>query len=320
MNTDHKPGSRGQAPCSTAERGDKLTQLRLSKTSSRRGFLKMAAAAGAVASTAGCDVESWEEYSQDHYLRLSDEDKKRIFERLEKQTKRKTGVDVKIHDPHPLEGVEFAYALNLSACNGNRRCVEACARENNHPNDPEIRYIRVLEMQSGSFDLEHANSQFTGEVPKPGKYYLPVQCHQCRVPACTKACPTGATWKEPDGIVVVDYNWCIGCRYCQAACPYHARRFNFAHPTVEPDRINPHMGYLSNRLRMIGVVEKCTFCLQRTREGLYPACMEVCPTGARKFGNLADPNSEIRHIIETKRVYILKEELGTLPHFYYFFT
>ena len=131
-------------------------------------------------------------------------------------------------------------------------------------------------------------------------------------------CSRSATWKEPDGIVVIDYNWCIGCRFCVVACPYFARRFNFSAPNVPPDRINPNQGYLSNRPRFKGVVEKCTFCLQRVRRGRYPACVEVCPTGARKFGDLRDPGSEVRQVIETKRVYVFKEELGTAPRFFYF--
>ena len=97
-------------------------------------------------------------------------------------------------------------------------------------------------------------------------------------------CPVEATWKDPDGIIVVDYDWCIGCRYCMAACPYDARRFNFSKPKLTADQMNPNQGYLSNRVRPRGVVEKCTFCLHRTREGKYPACLEVCPTGARVFG------------------------------------
>jgi len=146
-----------------------------------------------------------------------------------------------------------------------------------------------------------------------------VQCHQCRQSPCTKVCPVQATWQEKDGLVVVDYNWCIGCRYCMAACPYDARRFNYKKPTIAKEQINPNQSYLSNRIRPKGVVEKCTFCLHRTRAGKYPACLEVCPTGARVFGNLLDPNSEINYILNNKRVYILKVDVGTQPRFYYFF-
>jgi Fe-S-cluster-containing dehydrogenase component len=304
-----------------AERLEQLVELRLGKDGSRRSFLKSALAAAVTGTvTAGCDKGFMEEMLQKHYQELTPEDKQQVFERIERTTLERTGVRVTVADPPPLEGVHWGYALNLNHCNGNRRCVEACARENNLPNDPEIRYIRVLELDNGSQHLEKGTVYYDHKlVPQEGKYYLPVQCHQCRNAPCVKACPTKATWIEPDGIVVVDYNWCIGCRYCQAACPYHARRFNWVEPAVEPDRINPNQGYLSNRLRPVGVVEKCTFCLHRVRKGRYPACFEACPTGARKFGNLADPNSEVRQIFAHKRVWILKEDLGTDPRFFYFY-
>ena len=294
---------------------------RAERPSTRRQFLATSAAVGAtLASGTACNDPDFQAFFQKHYLQLTEADKKRIFERLEKEVEQTKGVRVKISDPRPLPNVKFAYALNLSVCNGNRRCVEACARENNLPDDPQIRYIRVVELDNVTHHLERGNVYYDREkVPEPGKYYLPVQCHQCNNPPCVKACPTKATWKEPDGIVVIDYNWCIGCRYCQAACPYHARRFNFAKPNVKPDKINPDQGYLSNRLRPVGVVEKCTFCLHRTRKGRYPACLEACPTGARKFGDMNDPNSEIRKILMQKRVYVLKEELGTDPSFFYFY-
>ena len=104
-----------------------------------------------------------------------------------------------------------------------------------------------------------------------------------------------------------------------AACPYGARHFNWAEPTISKKELNPNMHYLGNRPRTKGVVEKCTFCIQRTREGRYPACVEVCPVGARKFGNILDASSEIRYIIEHKRVLVLKEELNTVPRFFYFY-
>ena len=145
-----------------------------------------------------------------------------------------------------------------------------------------------------------------------------VQCFHCENPPCVDVCPVGATWKEDDGIVVVDYDWCVGCRYCEAACPYWGRRFNWKEPTVPVEEYNTQQHYLGNRMRSKGVMEKCTFCIQRSREGEQPACAEACPTGARIFGNLLDPNSEIRYVLANKKVFRLKEELGTEPKFWYF--
>jgi molybdopterin-containing oxidoreductase family iron-sulfur binding subunit len=117
---------------------------------------------------------------------------------------------------------------------------------------------------------------------------------------------------------VVDYDWCIGCRYCMTACPYWARHFNWTTPKLPPAEVNPDTNYLGNRPRPRGVVEKCHFCTQRTRKGRQPACQEACPTGARVFGNLLDPDSEIRYILANKKVFRLKEELGTEPRFWYY--
>lgn len=174
-------------------------------------------------------------------------------------------------------------------------------------------------MNRGTMNLEKGTRYYEGEVPKKDKYYLPVQCNQCDNPPCVKACPVKATWKEPDGLVVIDYDWCIGCRYCQVACPYEARHFNFTTPNVPKEEMNPNQSYLSNRIRPKGVMEKCTYCLHRTREGKNPACLEACPTGARKFGNILDPESEVSKILKTKHVFVLKEELNTIPQFFYYF-
>ncbi len=261
---------------------------------------------------------------QKHYRQLTPEDLQRIMKSLEAKCQKEYGVRPTIRDLKPMDGVEFGYALNLTRCIGCRKCAYACLAENNQSrddaNDIEMSYIRVLEMKKGSINLETSTAFYDPEtVPQKDKYYMPVQCHQCAESPCTKVCPVQATWPEKDGVIVVDYNWCIGCRYCMAACPYDARRFNYKKPTIKPEQINPNQDYLSNRLRPKGVVEKCTFCLQRTRAGKYPACLEVCPTGARVFGNLLDPNSEINYILNNKRVYILKEDVGTQPRFYYFF-
>ena len=265
---------------------------------------------------AGVDVD---ELLQRHYKELTPEELAQILRRIEADTQAAHGVEVHVEDVPPQDGVSFGYALNLSLCIGCRKCAEACHHENNHDRATNNSYIRVLEMQQGSFDMEHGTVDYDHAVPAPGKYYMPVQCHQCDNAPCVTVCPVEATWKEKDGIVVVDYNWCIGCRYCEAACPYHARRFNWRAPEIPADEINPNQGYLSNRIRPQGVVEKCTFCLNRTRKGLLPACLEACPTGARVFGNLLDPASPIRYVLEHKRVYVLKEELGTRPRFFYYF-
>ena len=295
----------------------------------RRSFLKagvgtlaaIAAAAGILEPLRHLHAStSMAEFLQQHYLRLTPDLLDQILCRVEAKIARDYGAKVSVKAPQSIPGVEYGYALNLTRCNGSRRCVEACVKENNQSRDPQIQYIKVLEMPAGSLDLEKSNVYYDHEqVPAKDKFYLPVQCQQCAEPPCTKVCPVQATWTEPDGITVIDYNWCIGCRYCMAACPYEARRFNFTEPKIAAEEINPNMGYLSNRIRPAGVVEKCHFCLHRTREGKYPACMEACPTGARVFGNLLDPDSEINYILRNKRVYVLKEEAGTLPRFYYFF-
>ena len=296
---------------------------------SRRSFLK----AGALVSflTAGGAVSALpllgneypytlDEFLQQHYEELTPEQMQVILQRIESEIKQQYGVDATVQDVKPKEGVSFAYALNIGRCIGCRRCVYACMKENNQSRDPAIQYIRVLELEQGSMDIERSDHYYNPEtVPRKGKFYMPVQCHQCENPPCVKACPVKATWQEPDGIVVVDYNWCIGCRYCLAACPYWARRFNFAKPRIEPEDINPDMAYLGNRIRPRGVAEKCTFCLQRTRKGLQPACAEVCPTGSRIFGNILEPGNPVSYVLENKRVFVLKEDLKTIPRFYYFF-
>ncbi|MCC6996974.1 MAG: 4Fe-4S dicluster domain-containing protein [Deltaproteobacteria bacterium] len=294
----------------------------------RRVFLKMLGQAAAVSMLASCSERDREAFFQQHFKELSKADLAKVLERLQAEATEKT-----ISQAHPegraasigvepaMPGVTFGYALDLSRCVGCRRCVDACVKENNQSRDPQIHWITVLEMEKeGGVDVMHSNAYYVADtVPRKGHFYMPVSCQQCRDAPCVKSCPVGATWQEPDGIVVVDYNYCIGCRCCLASCPYGARHFNWAEPHIPPDEINTNMHYLGNRPRPKGVVEKCTFCIQRVRKGLYPACVEICPTGSRKFGNLLDPDSEVRYVIENKRVFILKEELGTHPKFFYFY-
>ncbi len=290
--------------------------------SSRRQFLKaVGVAASAGAFLAGCDEATREAFFQKHFKELDKDELAKVIARLEKDYSAKAGKPVTVDTTPAMDGVLFGYALDLSRCIGCRRCVYACVKENNQSRDPQIHWITVLEMKKErGVDIFESDPYYDSkEVPRPGHFYMPVQCQQCQNPPCVKTCPVQATWQEPDGIVVVDYNWCIGCRCCMSACPYGARHFNWADPSVPIDELNPVTHYLGNRPRPRGVVEKCTFCVQRSRHGKYPACVEICPVGARKFGNLLDPASEVREVIGGKRVFILKEELNTRPKFFYFY-
>ena len=294
----------------------------MKKEKSRRSFIKnISLAALSTIALSGCDMEAFDEFLQKNFRTLSEEEKNDIVKNLEIKYKEKYGKEFHVSDKSAIEGTLFGYALDLSRCIGCRKCVYACVKENNQSREPQIHWIEVLQMEKEKgIDFADSNAQYNPEkVPEKGHFYVPVQCQQCRNPQCVTVCPVKATWQEPDGIVVVDYNWCIGCRYCMAACPYGARHFNWGEPTVPVEELNSEVHYLGNRPRKKGVVEKCTFCIQRTREGKYPSCVEICPVGARKFGNLLDPKSEIRYILENKRVLVLKQELNFQPKFYYFF-
>jgi molybdopterin-containing oxidoreductase family iron-sulfur binding subunit len=297
---------------------------------SRRSFLRTSAVltsglAALAASLAPLrhlgEYTSVEQFLQKHYKELTPQEMQEVLDRIAREVEKQYHVRPTVRDYKPMDGVQFIYCLNLTRCIGCRKCVHACVAENNQSRNPEIQYIRVLKMEHGSLDLEKGEHNYApAAVPEKGFFYMPIQCQQCKNPPCVKVCPVKATWQEPDGITVIDYDWCIGCRYCEAACPYFARRFNWTKPSIPAERLNPNMSYLGNRPRRQGVMEKCHFCIQRTRVGKYPACLEVCPAGARKFGNVLDPESEVAYILKNKRVFIrLKEELGTSPRFFYYF-
>ena len=296
----------------------------------RRFFLKgvsVAAAAGSAGLvTGGCgSVASseeaklkWDEFFKKNYRLMTQEEKDATVARLEKLAKLRYGLDVQVSNQEPLDNVLYGYAFNITRCKGYMDCVEACVQENNLDRQSKTQYIRIFEMDSGQLDPTSGDGKYYHEVPVKDKFYMGVQCFHCENAPCIKACPTKATWQEPDGIVVVDYDWCIGCRYCMAACPYWGRRFNWGDPVVPKEEINTKQHYLGNRMRWKGVMEKCTFCVQRTRQGKLPACVDACPTGSRVFGNLLDPDSEIRFVLKNKKVFRFKEELNTDPKFWYF--
>ncbi len=301
------------------------------KQCGRRDFLKGAVKAAALGSTAlatGCGTGlagtnetfslQWKEYFKKNYRLMTKAEKEATVQRLEQLAKIKRDANIKISTKEPIEDVLFGYAFNVTRCEGFMECVAACVKENNLDRKSQMQYIRIFEMEPGEMTPESGNGKFFHEVPVEDHFYMGAQCFHCENPPCVKACPTKATWKEPDGIVVVDYDWCIGCRYCMAACPYYGRRFNWNDPSVPLEEMTKKQHYLGNRMRAKGVMEKCTFCIQRSRAGRLPACVEACPTGARIFGNLLDPKSEIRFVLKHKKVFRLKEDIGTDPKFWYF--
>ncbi len=297
----------------------------------RRDFLKSAAKAaafGGAAMLSGCGGGmlgskeelslQWKEYFKQNYRLMTQEEKDQTVRRLERLAKLQDGVDIQMSSQAPIEGALFGYAFNLTRCEGYMECVAACVKENNLDRRSNTQYIRIFEMEHGQMSPEVGDGKFFHEVPVEDRFYMGVQCYHCQNAPCVKACPTKATWQEPDGIVVVDYDWCIGCRYCIAACPYYGRRFNWNRPYVPKEEMTKKQHYLGNRLRGRGQMEKCTFCVQRSRNGRLPACVEACPTGARVFGNLLDPDSEIRFVLKNKKVFRFKEDLGTDPKYWYF--
>lgn len=154
-----------------------------------------------------------------------------------------------------------------------------------------------------------------GEFPNLSRTYRPVACQHCENSACLKVCPVGATYKDEEGRVLIDYNKCIGCRICMAACPYNARVFNWNEPVRNPD-----FNYGDSRVpvRPKGVAEKCTLCKERTTDGELPMCVLCCPSKARTYGDLDDGNSDVSKKIRENGATQLLAELGTKPQLYYF--
>ncbi|HEY8909035.1 MAG TPA: 4Fe-4S dicluster domain-containing protein [Desulfosporosinus sp.] len=191
-----------------------------------------------------------------------------------------------------------------------KRVIESCVSIHNIPDfgnlKDEVKWI-------WHDDYEHTFSGGENEYLTEEFKKLPfaVICNHCEHPPCVKACPTGATFKREDGIVAMDFHRCIGCRFCMGACPFGARSFNYRDPKQFIKKIDPDYP-----TRTPGVVEKCIFCVERLADGKMPACVEAS-NGGLIFGDLDDPNSEVRKLISTKFTIRRKVELGTQPSVYY---
>ncbi|MBI2165337.1 MAG: 4Fe-4S dicluster domain-containing protein [Chloroflexi bacterium] len=222
---------------------------------------------------------------------------------------------------------KWGMVIDLDRCTACQACSVACKVENNVPfgTRKEWAYDRapvwqrvlgVVESQSG----------------KMKAHFYPRPCMHCENPPCVQVCPVQATYKDEEGIVQQDYQRCIGCRYCMAACPYGVRVFNWSRPSFE----ETHASYINpatqTRPRPVGVVEKCTFCIQRIQQAkarakaegrplqdgdVQTACQQTCPASAISFGDLDDPASRVSQLAQSRRAFRLLEELGTEPKVYY---
>ena len=207
-------------------------------------------------------------------------------------------------------GLRWGMIIDLDKCIGCEYCYRACTATNDV--SPDRPWNIVVEEKSSIKNT----------------FFFSRPCLHCQHAPCVEVCPVKATYIRDDGMVVMDYDRCIGCRYCEVACPYDARKFNWSSHT-EKNPFIPTWGIAEVQRRPRGVVEKCTFCIHRIDSGLRiglqpgldpeatPACVNICPVGARIFGNINDPESTISQILNETATFTLREDLGTNPSVFY---
>jgi molybdopterin-containing oxidoreductase family iron-sulfur binding subunit len=216
---------------------------------------------------------------------------------------------------NPLTAKRWAMVIDLKKCRDHdniKDCVAACHKIHNVPDfdnpKDEIKWLWEEDFHRAFHEQELEHIEEGLEHTK-----VPLLCNHCDNPACVRVCPTKATWKrEQDGIVMMDWHRCIGCRYCIAACPYGSRSFNWRDPRPHIEEIQPDFP-----TRTRGVVEKCTFCEERLAKGQIPACVEVAGNEALVFGDLEDPHSRVRELLRERFAIRRKPALGTQPEVYY---
>jgi len=206
-----------------------------------------------------------------------------------------------------VPGKKFVMVIDLARCANERACVEGC--QEMHHKTPPTEWIKVKRME---------------DEGNPNPYWLPQPCFHCDNPPCTKVCPVDATFKREDGLVLIDNDRCIGCRFCMAACPYNSRSFNWAEPEVPEGTVMGEYSIEKSFPAKKGTVEKCDFCPDMAREGKLPDCVTACPNGTIFFGDAnedAVTNGEdtfrLSELLKKRAGYRLLEDLGTEPRVYY---
>lgn len=230
-----------------------------------------------------------------------------------------------LRNPKALKAKRWAMVIDMRKMDEEtaKRCVEACDKIHNipdfaHPKNPKYKVdkdkqkrweIKWIWLEPFEHAFPGTEEKYAPESLKEKSFI--VLCNQCNNPPCVRVCPTKATWKREDGIVMIDFHRCIGCRFCMAACPFGSRSFNWGDPRNYIRERNPEFP-----TRERGVVEKCNFCAERIDRGLLPACVEAS-NGAMVCGDIADPNSEVRKLLREHYTIRRKPYLGTEPQVYY---
>ena len=208
-----------------------------------------------------------------------------------------------------IPGKKFVMVVDLKECKNARKCMTAC--QSAHQLHPEQHHINVLEMKDKTNNSE---------------YYMPKTCQHCDNPPCVSVCPVDATLKRKDGLVLIDNERCIGCRFCIAACPYSARTFNWKEPKDAELHKNETYDIELNAPQKKGTVTKCVFSADRLREGKLPYCVSACPNGVYYFGDANEDlvtngttkkTVRLSELLEDNAAFTLMQELGTKPNVYY---